>query len=162
MIWEGVQAYRAIRHNQALATIDRLQPQEDTAPELLAAKANRHAQEGKWELATRCYVQALSRAEGQLKQKLHYNLGTLYLREAAKLWNQQGVWAYSHVVTLLGLAREHLRESVRLDPDDLEARYNLEYALRITPPPREREPAKWQGTKSSVFSIMPGSPQGGP
>lgn len=160
--WEGIQLYQVIRYNRALTHIDRLQPEGQTEPELLAAKANRYVQEGRLEQAMRLYIQALPRAEGVLRQKLSYNLGTLYLREAAQYWNRQGVWAYSRVVTLLGLAREHLREAVRLAPDDMEARYNLEYALRITPPPREREPAKWQGTKASVFAILPGLPQGGP
>lgn len=160
--WEGVQLYRAIHHNRALAHIDSLQPDAQTKPDLLVAKANRYIQQGKLQLALRLYTQALPRTEGRLKQKLSYNLGTLYLREAAGLWNRQGVWAYSRVITLLGLARDHLREAVRLDPDDLNARYNLEYALRITPPPREREPAKWQGTKTSVFATLPGLPQGGP
>ncbi|GAB6068854.1 hypothetical protein JCM13664_21750 [Methylothermus subterraneus] len=160
--WEGFQAYRALRYNRALAEIHSLQPDAHTAPELLAAKANRYAQEGKLEAALRLYNQALPRASGALKQKLSYNLGTLYLREAAGLWNRQGVWAYPRVVTMLGLAREHLREAVRLDPKDLNARYNLEYALRIAPPPREREPAKWQGTKASLFSTLPGLPHGGP
>jgi len=160
--WEGLKLSRASAYNRALAAIDRLVPDAQTEPELLAAKANRYAQEGQWELAVRLYAQAWPKAKGALRQRLSYNLGTLYLREAAKLWNQQGVWAYSRVITLLGLAREHLREAVRLDPDDLNARYNLEYALRITPPPREREPAKWQGTKSSVFALLPGPPSGGP
>lgn len=159
---EGLALYRASLYNRALAAIDRLEPDAQTAPELLAAKANRYAQEGRPEPAIRLYIQALPRAQGILRQRLSYNLGTLYLREAAGLWNRQGVWAYSRVVTLLELAREHLREAVRLDPQDLNARYNLEYALRITPPPREREPAKWQGTKSSVFALLPGLPHGGP
>ncbi len=160
--WEGVQLYRASRYNLALAHLDSLQADAQTEPELLVAKANRCVQQGKLQLALRLYTQALPQAEGRLKQKLSYNLGTLYLRQAAGLWNRQGVWAYSRVITLLGLARDHLREAVRLDPDDLNARYNLEYALRITPPPREREPAKWQGTKASVFATLPGLPQGGP
>lgn len=160
--WEGYQLYRASHYNRALAKLDGLQPDAQIEPELLAAKANRDAQAGELESALRLYLQALPRAEGILRQKLSYNLGTLYLREAANLWNRQGVWAYSRVVTLLGLARDYLREAVRLDPNDLNARYNLEYALRITPPPREREPAKWQGTKSSVFATLPGLPHGGP
>lgn len=160
--WEGIQVYRAVCHNQVLANIANLQPTANTKPDLLAAKANWYVQTGQTESALRLYTQALSQAEGELKQKLNYNLGTLYLEQAADLWNRQGVWAYSRVITLLSLARDYLREAVRLDPEDLNARYNLEYALRITPPPREREPAKWQGTKASIFAILPALPQGGP
>lgn len=161
--WQGIQIYRAALNNQALAQIDALQPDSQTPPALLAAKANRYAQQNKLPLALRLYTQALSKVEeGGLKQKIVYNLGTLYLREADRYWDRQGVWAYSRVVTLLGLAREYLREAVRLDPQNPNARYNLEYALRITPPPREREPANWQGSKASLFSTLPGLPQGAP
>ncbi len=161
-LFQGYELYQDDRYNRRLRQIDTVKTEDDTDPRLMAAKAGRLASAGQWHKAVRLTLQAKAKAEGRIRQKLAYNLGTLYLHEAAKHWQQSGVWDYSRVVTLLGLARENLREAVRLDPDDLNARYNLEYALRIQPPPRESQPAKWQGHKSSVFATLPGAPRGGP
>lgn len=156
---EGYGLYRDHRFNRILA-----QGGVSTGgdPLLSAAYANRLAERGQWQQAVRIYNRILPDSRDGLKSSFHYNLGTLYLQEAARRWHKRGVWDYSRVVTLLGLAREHLREAVRLDPADLNARYNLEYALRIQPPPRERQPSKWRGHKQSVFATLPGMPKGGP
>ncbi len=156
---EGYGLYRDYRFNQLLAQGG---TKAGSEPLLSAAYANRLAERGQWQQAVRIYNQILPNSRDELKPLLHYNLGTLYLQEAARRWHKRGVWDYSRVVTLLGLAREHLREAVRLDPADLNARYNLEYALRIHPPPRERQPSKWRGHKQSVFATLPGMPKGGP
>ncbi len=158
--WEGWRLYRDWRYDRQLRQLsDRSKPQD---PRLQAALANRLAAQGRWQQAVQIDTRLLPHAGASLKPRLHYNLGTLYLQEAARRWNRAGVWDYAHVVTLLGLAREHLRAAVRLDPDDLDAAYNLEYALRIQPPPRERQPSKWRGHKQSVFATLPGMPKGGP
>jgi len=161
-IHEGLRLYQKRQYNRTLRHLDILQIKHDTDPRLIAGKANQLAAKGQWQQALQWYVKTLPSTQGEVRQKLTYNLGTLYLTEAARRWQQLGVWDYSRVVTLLGLARESLRESVRLDPRDLNARYNLEYALRLQPPPREHPPANWQGHKSSVFATLPGAPQGGP
>ena len=162
VFYEAFELYRQLQYNRSLQHIESLKPEDDSDPRLVAAKANRYAGQGNWRRAVRLYTKTLANAEGQLRQKMAYNLGTLYLIEASKRWQQLGVWDYARVVTLLGLARQNLREAVRLDPKDLNARFNLEYALRIQPPPREHQPAKWQGHKSSVFATLPGAPQGAP
>lgn len=156
---EGYGLYRDYRFNQILS---RGGAETGTDAALIAAYANRLAAQGQWQQAVQAYNQILPKSRGKLKSLLHYNLGTLYLQEAAQRWHKLGVWDYSRVVTLLGLAREHLRKAVRLNPTDPNARYNLEYALRIQPPPRERQPSKWRGHKQSVFATLPGIPKGGP
>ena len=158
-VLEGYRLYQDQRFNRILNNGG---SEAATDPVLIAACANHLAEQGQWQQAVQLYHRILPQSQGQLKPLLHYNLGTLYLREAAQRWHKLGVWDYSRVVTLLGLAREHLREAVRLDPADLNARYNLEYALRIQPPPRERQPSKWRGHKQSVFATLPGIPKGGP
>ncbi len=160
--WEAYQLWGSAQFNRALAQIDTLSVDDHTNPALIAAKANWYDRQGNITEALRLYNQILPRTQGQLRAYMAYNLGSLYLREAAKYWNRSGVWAYSRVQTLLGLARQYLREAVRLDPANQDARYHLEYALRITLPPREREASKWHGTKASVFATMPGIPKGGP
>lgn len=148
--------------NRSLSQIETITVEDNSPPLLLIGKANWLDRQGQTEEAIRLLHRALSRADQTVKSKISYNLGTLYLREASKNWNRSGVWAYSRVLTLLTLARDHLRESLRLDPANLDARYHLEYALRITLPPREREASKWHGNKTSVFATVPGIPKGNP
>jgi mxaK protein len=72
------------------------------------------------------------------------------------------VLEHARVDTLVELAKESYRAALRLNPDNWDARYNLEYAFRITPPPKERAKSDFQGSKSSVFATMPSLPGGGP
>jgi mxaK protein len=98
----------------------------------------------------------------ELQVKALYNLATLYLKDAAQRWNARGVLDAAHVGTEIELAKENYREALRLQPGNWAARFNLEYAFRITPPPKEKAKADFQGSKSSVFSTLPGLPGGGP
>jgi mxaK protein len=97
-----------------------------------------------------------------LRARIHYNLGTLYLQDAAKIWKKFGLSEYIRINTLLGAAKDHLRETLIDDPSHWQARYNLEYAERITPPPKERPKNDFQGNKGSVFATLPAIPGGGP
>ena len=77
-------------------------------------------------------------------------------------WLVHGVREYVRVSTLIDLAKDNLRGSLRINPDNGDARYNMEYAFRITPPPREKPKADFKGTKASIFATLPGIPGGGP
>jgi len=132
-------------------------------PEVLRfAKAFYLAQEDEVAEAIRLYNGLRDSDDLGLRERALHNLATLYLRDAAGLWNSRGVLEYPRVLTLVELAKEHYREVLRLNPGNWDARHNLEYAYRITPPPREKPKADFQGTKSSVFATLPGLPGGGP
>jgi len=160
--YEGLTWSRYERSNRALADPSRLVVDESTAPELVFAAARSESEHGNRQEALRLYNSIARQGSADFQERVHYNLGNLYLREAAPLWNAVGVLEHARVDTLVELAKESYRAALRLNPDNWDARYNLEYAFRITPPPKERAKSDFQGSKSSVFATMPSLPGGGP
>lgn len=158
----GVSLLRAAWFDQQLQEAGSIAVDESSDPELVFAKAFAAAAGGDHAAAYRWYGTLLEVADVGLRQRVRYNLGTLYLRDAARLWNARGVLEYVRVNTLVAAAKEHLRMAVRLNPGDEDARFNLEYAYRITPPPKERPKENFQGSKGSVFATLPSIPGGGP
>lgn len=125
-------------------------------------EANRLFEAGKVEEALRLYRRLEQKAPKKWQAEIAYNLGTIHLSEAARLWKTMGVWAYDDLLTHLHLAREQLKKALRLRPNWLEAQYQLEFALRIEPPPRERPDQNQLSRKSSLSSPKPGVLRGGP
>jgi mxaK protein len=154
--------FRTEGNNRLIADPAKIEVSEDTAAELVFAKAHDLALKGNRQEAVRLYGTLLNKGDEHFRAKVNYNLGTLYLRDAAELWNEKGVLEYIRVNTLVAAAKENLRESLRLEPYRWDARYNLEYAYRITPPPKEKPKADFQGSKGSVFATIPALPGGGP
>ncbi|MGR9114807.1 MAG: tetratricopeptide repeat protein [Gammaproteobacteria bacterium] len=138
------------------------QPNDELPPEVLFAKARYLNQQGDYQQALRLYLLIEKAGDQDFQNKVQYNMGVIYLQQATKLWKAKGVWEYSQINTLLDLAEQYLREVLMTKPEHWQARYNLEFALRIRPPAKEQEKADWQGHKSSVHAIMPGIPEGGP
>lgn len=160
-IWETTSLLRASRYNRMIAEPAQIEIRDDTAPELVFAKAVTVSRTDRQE-ALRLYGRLLDRGDAGFRERLRYNLGTLYLQEAAELWNARGVLEYIRVNTLVAAAKENLREALRLNPENWNAKFNLEYAWRITPPPKERPKSDFRGSKSSVFATLPTIPGGGP
>jgi len=160
--YEGLAWSRFERDNRALAEPGRITLTDATDPELVLAAARAQAARGNEQEALRLYNTVLRAGTPEFRERVHYNIANLYLREAAPLWNAVGVLEYARVDTLVALAKESYRAALRLNPDAWDARYNLEYAHRITPPPKERAKSDFQGSKSSVFATMPSLPGGGP
>jgi mxaK protein len=161
-IQSGIALYTLNSHNQRLVEPERIEAAHDTDPLLVFAKAWQLQQAGEPLEAIRLYGGILQRGDARFRARVRYNLGTLYLRDAAKFWKERGLLEYVRINTLLSAAKDNLRESLTLDPGLWDARYNLEYAYRITPPPKERPKNDFQGSKGSVFATMPTIPGGGP
>ena len=134
----------------------------DLPPEVIFAKAAQLNRQGDFQQALRLYLQIEPLVDAGFRVDVKYNMGTVYLQQAAKLWNAKGVWEYGQINTLLDLAEQAFKQVLAVEPEHWQARYNLEFALRIRPPAKEEEKADWQGHKSSVHAIMPGIPEGGP
>lgn len=158
----GVYSYQQHQLEKALKQPDSIIIDPDTLPILVYAKALHFAQTGNAGEAARLYGSLRNAADLDLRARALHNLGNLYLRDGAKHWNENGVLEYAHVLTQIQLAKENLREALRLNPQDWAARWNLEYAYRITPPPKEQGKADFQGRKASIYSTLPGLPEGGP
>ncbi len=160
--YSGIQRYQLERLNQAIANPDPVMVNENTPPILIFAKAERLNQLGKSAEAIRLYASLRNTENIDLRARALHNLATLYLRDGAQHWNAHGVLDFAYVSAQVELAKEAYREALRLNPDNWDARFNLEYAWRITPPPKERSKSDFTGSKSSVFSTLPGLPGGGP
>jgi mxaK protein len=162
MICEATQWFRIRQINRAVANPEAVIINEDSPVEIIFAKAWHLDRSGEIQDALRLYNSIEHRADSAAFERIKYNMGHIYLTEAARYWNEQGVWAYSEVLTWSALAQKAFRDVLLLNPSNWDARFNLEFALRISPPPRETEKADWTGQKSSVHSIYPGIPGGGP
>ena len=162
MMRTGIALYTLNSHNQWLAKPEQIEVGHDTDPLLVFAKARQSQQAGDPLEAIRLYGGILQQGDARFRARVRYNLGTLYLRDAAKVWKERGLLEYARINTLLSAAKDNLRESLTLEPEQWDARYNLEYAYRITPPPKERPKNDFQGSKGSVFATMPTLPGGGP
>jgi mxaK protein len=162
MIYEALQIYRIRQINIALESPETIVIEDDTPAEMIFAKAWHLSRNGSPEEALRLYNSIENRVTGKQLESVKFNMGHIYLTEAARYWNDKGVWAYSQVLTWSALAQKTFHEVVVDNPSNWNARFNLEFALRISPPPREVEKADWTGHKSSVHSIYPGIPGGGP
>jgi mxaK protein len=158
----GLQLYTLSSHNRLLQSPDQIEITHATDPLLVFAKAYQLQQGGDPLEAIRLYGSLLQQGDTRFRAQVRYNLGTLYLRDAAKLWKDRGLLEHVRVNTLLAAAKENLRESLTLEPGQWDARYNLEYAYRITPPPKEKPKNDFQGNKGSVFATLPTLPGGGP
>jgi mxaK protein len=161
--YESHALYRIASDNRLIADPARIEINEATAPELVFAKAYAIAEAaGDRQEALHLYGTLLHRGDARFQARVRYNLGTLYLQDAAALWNAKGVLEYVRVNTLVAAAKENLREALRLNPDHWNARYNLEYAYRITPPPKEKPKSDFKASKGSVYATIPSLPGGGP
>ena len=161
-VYHGIKVYRQAFYFQMIANPEKIIVDENTPDILVFTKAIYFAKSGHSNEAARLYASLRNTQDMDLRIRALHNLATLYLRDGAKYWNANGVLEAAHVSTQVDLAKQNYREALRLNPEDWDARYNLEYAWRITPPPKEKAKADFQGSKSSVFSTLPGLPGGGP
>lgn len=160
--YAGVRLGKSRALDELATTPGTIEVTEGARPELVFSAAKRTDELGDYQQALSLYSTLQQTKDPQLQAAVRYNMATIYLREAARTWDAVGVLEHARVSTLLELAKENYRAVLRIDPEDWDARFNLEYADRIKPPPKERPKADFQGTKSSVFSTLPSLPGGGP
>ena len=107
-------------------------PPQDAAPEVKLAQAGALARAGAHDAAFKAYSGVI-RHSGELdalgRQAL-FNLGNMYLRQGLA----QGT---AEALPLVELAKQRYRDLLRATPDDWDARYNLERALRLAPEEQE-------------------------
>ena len=162
IVYQLFTIYTISDYNRYIDDPSGLRITDDHPPQLIFAKAYYLDTQGQYREALGLYNSIEYQNDPMLRERVKYNMGTIYLREAAKLWNAEGVEAYARVNTLLELSEAAYREVLRLHAQNWDARYNLEYALRIRPPAKTVEKADWKGRKRSVYAVFPGIPGGGP
>lgn len=118
--------------------------------------------------ALELYSQILSGAQADLKKRAYYNSANIRLKQALRLLDTQGYGAWDQVTPLLALAKDGYRNALSIDPSWLEAKYNMELALRLAPDIKssqrkskedEEEP---EGLPQKGWPSIPGFPRGMP
>ncbi len=129
------------------------------AAETQLAHAMALAQAGDYDGALKSYKLLIQGERADLKRIALYNLGGLHLRQALK----RGADNTAESLPLIELAKQVYRDLLRDDPDDWDARYNLERALWLAPevdetptdgatppPPSERAVTTMQGERRDL------------
>ncbi len=125
--WQGYRLDRANAVNDAIAGAANAATLDPAVPEAAFARAGLLAKAGQFEDAAKAYKVLIQESRPDLKHAALYNLGNLHMREAAKFTGS------SSALPLLELAKQNYRDLLREDPDDWDARYNLERALWLSP-----------------------------
>ena len=161
-IMSGYQLYQQVTDNHRVQSDQPIRINESSSASLIFARARQLETQHQVQQALQLYNRIEQTKEPLLYKYVHYNMGVLYLRDAAKQWNSKGARGHVEINPLLDLAENAFRKVLIANPEHWDARYNLEFALRIRPPAKQVDKADWTGHKSSVHAVLPGIPGGGP
>lgn len=166
LVLSATRLYQHYQHNQTLHA-SALSPQK--GPRYVLVNAWKLGQTMAYEQkALELYSQVLSSTQPDLKKRAYYNSANIRLKQALRLLDTQGYGAWDQVTPLLALAKDGYRNALSLDPNWLEAKYNMELALRLAPDIKssqrkskedEEEP---EGLPQKGWPSIPGFPRGMP
>ena len=120
-----------------------------SARELQLAQALALSQAGHHDDALKAYAALLQNGERDpVAQQALFNLANMYLR--------QGMAQQAGAAPLFELGKQRLRDLLRTAPQDWDARYNLERALRLAPEEQEAFSAEQQQSVEQRRVRVPG------
>jgi mxaK protein len=126
---QALRLQQALRINQAIARAADPAGRPGDFAEARFAHAVALSRTGSYEAALAAHKALVQRERGRLRAAALYNLGNLHLRQALR----NGPARALEALPLLELAKQALRDALRADPGDWDARYNLERALWLAP-----------------------------
>jgi len=129
---DGVRWFDAARTNRAIEDGSIVEQEAPRTPQALFAQAYHLAARGDDERALNLYKR-LQDAGGPRARAARYNTANIHLRQALMLQKSRGEAALGALITPTELAKQAYRDVLRADPQDWDARFNLEKALRILP-----------------------------
>jgi mxaK protein len=131
----GLRLRQAAQINRAIAAAAQKPAEQDPAPapadaprEMRLARAVALAQAGAYDAAFKAYGGLIQHDPlDAIGRQALYDLGNMHLRQGI------GADASAPAMPMVELAKQRYRDLLRVDPDDWDARYNLERALRLAP-----------------------------
>jgi mxaK protein len=126
--YQGMRYREAVRINAVIAGASNADEGGDR-PEARFMRAMALARSGDYQGALAAYKTLSREEQSALASAALYNAGNLHLREALK----EGPNAAIRALPLIELAKQSYRTALRRDPQNWDARYNLERALWLAP-----------------------------
>jgi mxaK protein len=126
---QALRLEQALRVNRAIARAADPAASTGDFAEARFAHALALAHAGRYEAALAAHKALVQAEHGPLREAALYNLGNLHLRQALRT----GPLPPPESLPLVELAKQALRDALRADPGDWDARYNLERALSLAP-----------------------------
>jgi Ca-activated chloride channel homolog len=121
---KGNRLYREGKYEEAAAAYQRVVQSGDASPQVYYNLGTALLALGRYDEADTHFQRALEGVDPELRERAFYNLGNRFLQDARARSDlrQQG--------TLLDAAIEAYKRTLRIDPADVAAKWNLEMALR--------------------------------
>jgi len=165
-VLSAVRCYQHYQYNQALNAHALSQQQTESYRLMNARKLGQKlAYEQK---ALDLYTQVLSVADSDIKKLAYYNSANIRLKKALRLLDAQGYGAWDEVMPLLALAKDGYRNALSIDPNWLEAKYNMELVFRLAPDIKSsqrkghQDEEEQEGLPQKGWPSIPGFPRGMP
>ncbi|MCL1962620.1 MAG: hypothetical protein FWG56_12820 [Desulfovibrionaceae bacterium] len=152
----GGRLRQTLKLNAEIARMAATAVDKDTEPapvsaarEVQLARALSLSRGGFYDAALKGYAGLIRSGERDLlAQQALFNLGNMYLR--------QGMAQGAEALPLFELGKQRLRDLLRVAPQDWDARYNLERALRLAPETQEVFSAEQQQSVEKRNVRVPG------
>jgi Ca-activated chloride channel family protein len=125
---EGIDAYNQGAYDKALKLFIDAQLDHPDRPDILYNIGNAYYHTGDYEAAAKNYKEALKTENKLLQQKAHYNLGNADFRK--KKYED---------------ALKNYEDALKLNPDDIQARQNLEFVKRVMEQSKEQQNQEQKG-----------------
>ena len=148
VIEQGNEHYAAERYEEALASYQQASEAADNpfGAELLHNQAAAQFKLGKLEEARELWVRALALKDAAFEARARYNLGNCAYAEALQALDAQQT---EGIFEAIDKAVEQYRDAIRLDPELMDARANLELAIQLKQQLEENATTQPQSQPSS-------------
>jgi mxaK protein len=151
------------------STIDRLAAGKEVEvdpttapPAVLEARSAFFLRRGRIDEAQSLLDQASERASPAIQVRMLYNMANARMRLAVRSIEKGD---FDKAIPLVALAKSEYRSALRLDPEDWNAKYNLDVAMRLVrdlPQGASEEEEKPLETPEKLWTDLPGVPKGLP
>lgn len=126
---EGNQAYKNGDFNKSSSNYEKSLSKDEKNIAAFYNSGNASYMSGDFESARKSFNSFISKTKSiEDKSKAHYNIGNSFLTEYAKEAKEKGQAPSSDI---LKNAIKEYQQSLRLNPNDKDARYNLSYAMKL-------------------------------